>query len=196
MRVVGIYGSPRKGGNSDILLDRILQGAEALGAQVEKVYCRKLKMSGCIECGGCDETGQCVVQDDMQDVYPLLEQAQAVVLSVPIFFYDMPAQAKALVDRCQACWSKRKLSKPREQWGTYDSGKCYLVGVGATKGKNLFLGLELVAKYWCDALDMSYEGGLLLRGIEGKGAVNQHPGALEQADDLAKKIVQGISNPA
>ncbi|MFH1491579.1 MAG: flavodoxin family protein, partial [Pseudomonadota bacterium] len=72
MKVLGIYGSPRKKGNTDQLLDRALEGAEAEGAEVTRVYARDLKMSGCIECGGCDKTGQCVVKDDMQTVYPLM----------------------------------------------------------------------------------------------------------------------------
>ncbi|NIR16562.1 MAG: flavodoxin family protein, partial [Desulfobacterales bacterium] len=72
MKALGIYGSPRKGGNTDQLLDKVLEGAKSGGAETSSVYARDLDMSGCIECGGCDKTGKCVVKDDMQDVYPLL----------------------------------------------------------------------------------------------------------------------------
>ncbi len=192
MRILGIYGSPRKGGNSDVLLDEALAAAAAAGAQVERLYCRKLKnLSGCLECGGCDETGECVVQDDMQEVYPLLEAAEAVVLAVPIFFYNMPAQAKALVDRAQACWAGRMLRKTREQRKHYDAGRGWLIAVGATKGENLFSGVELTAKYFYDALDMSYERGLLVRGVEGKGSVKERPELLQQARDLGRGMAQG-----
>jgi hypothetical protein len=68
VKVLGIYGSPRKGGNTDLLLDRILEGAQAAGAEVESIYARKLKISGCIECGSCDDTGECAVHDDMDTV--------------------------------------------------------------------------------------------------------------------------------
>jgi hypothetical protein len=81
------------------------------------------------------------------------------------------------------------LIKTKEQRKQFDHGKGYMIGVGATKGENLFLGAELMAKYFYDALDMSYEGGLLLRGLEGKGAVNEHPETLEQARELGRRIV-------
>jgi multimeric flavodoxin WrbA len=190
MKVLGIYGSPRKGGNSDLLLDEALKGAQEAGAQVERIFCRKLKMAGCIECGGCAKTGQCVVEDDMQQVYPLLDQAEAVILAVPMFFYSAPAIAKTLIDRAQACWSRRMLQKTREQRKTYDGGKGYLIAVGATKGENLFLGVELMAKYFYDALDKSYEGGVMFRGVDDKGAIENHPDYLKKAYDLGRGIVE------
>ena len=79
MKVLGIYGSPRKGGNTDQLLDKALEGARSTGAEIATVYARKLEMSGCIECGGCDKTGKCVVKDDMQTVYPILEEADVII---------------------------------------------------------------------------------------------------------------------
>lgn len=189
MKVLGIYGSPRKGGNSDLLLDQALAGAKEAGAEVSAVYSRQLSIEGCRECGGCDKTGECVIKDQMQEIYPLLDQADAIILSVPMFFYAAPAQPKALVDRCQARWSKRMLTKTKEQRQSFDSGKGYLIAVGATKGANLFQGVEMMAKYFYDALDMSYEGGLLLRGLEGRAAVNEHPEHLREAYELGKKIV-------
>ncbi len=192
MKVLGIYGSPRKGGNSDILLDEVLSAAAEAGGEVERVYCRKKKkLSGCLECGGCDETGQCVVQDDMQDIYPLLAAADAIVLSAPIFFYNMPAQAKALVDRTQACWAGRLLNKTKEERKRFDSGRGWLIGVGATKGVNLFTGMELTAKYFFDALDMSYEGAMLVRGVEGKGSVKDRSDYMTEARDLGRQIATG-----
>ncbi len=190
MKVLGIYGSPRKGGNSDLLLDQALEGARAAGAQTKSVHVRGLKLSGCLECGGCDKTGVCVIDDDMAQVYPLMEEAQAIILSVPIFFYNAPAQAKALIDRSQACWSKRLLAKGRDR-SKYEGGKGYLIAVGATKGQNLFQGVELTAKYFYDAMDMTYEGGLLHRGIEGKGSVNEHPELLKEAYELGRAIASG-----
>jgi multimeric flavodoxin WrbA len=192
MKVLGIYGSPRKGGNSDVLLDQTLEEAEQAGAETGRIYCRKLKnLSGCLECGGCDDTGECVVDDDMQEIYPLLKEADAIVLAAPVFFYNIPAQAKALVDRSQACWAARLLSKTKEQRKSFDSGKGWLIGVGATRGSNLFSGMELTAKYFYDALDMSYEGALLVWGVEKKGSIKDQAEYMQQVRDLGKKIVTG-----
>lgn len=185
--VLGIYGSPRKGGNSDLLLDRALEGAQSAGARVERIYARDLKVNGCRECGGCDRTGKCVQRDAMDEVYPLLYEADAIILATPMFFYSAPAQVKALIDRTQASWSKRRLEKDEQQRKRYDSGRGYLIAVGATRGDNLFVGMELAAKYFYDALDMSYEGGVLVRRVEGKGAIEEHPEFLQQAYELGVK---------
>lgn len=189
IKVLGIYGSPRAEGNTDQLLDKALEGAEAQGAEISSVYARKLKMSGCLECGGCDKTGKCVVKDDMQKVYPLIEEAAIIILSSPMFFYSVTAQVKAIMDRSQAMWSGRMLTKTKEQRKQYDSGRGYLIASGATRGKNLFEGAELTTRYFFDALDMSYEGGLFFRRIEKPSDIKEKEGALESAFAFGKKIV-------
>jgi len=194
VKVLGIYGSPRKGGNSDLLLDKALEGARAAGAETSSIYVRDLKMCGCIECGGCDKTGKCVVQDDMQSVYPLLEEADIIFLASPIFFYGITAQAKALVDRGQAMWSKRMLEKTPEEMKRFDSGRGYLIAVGATRGKNLFEGAQLTAKYFFDALDMSYEGGIFFRSLEKRTAVQQRPETCQEAFNLGLKAVSAFNS--
>jgi multimeric flavodoxin WrbA len=187
MNVLGIYGSPRKGGNTDQLLDKALEGARAAGASTKAVYARELKASGCIECGGCDKTGLCVVKDDMQDVYPLMEEADAVILASPVFFYGLTAQVKVIVDRSQAMWARRLLNKSQ---GDSVKRSGYLIAAGATKGKNLFLGIELEARYFFDALSARYVRGLLYRGLEGRRDVIARPEALDEAFKLGEGIVK------
>ena len=148
---------------------RCWKGPGSAGAEIQRIYVREMKISGCQECGGCDKTGECVIPDEMQQIYPKLLDSEILFLSSPIFFYGLPSQAKALVDRSQAMWSKRVLEKSPEQRKRYDHGRGYLIAVGATKGKNLFDGVQLTAKYFFDALDKSYEGGLFFRAVEGKG---------------------------
>ncbi len=187
MKVLGIYGSPRKGGNTDQLLDKVLEGAQSAGAEVKKVYVRDLNLCGCIECGGCDKTGECVVKDDMRQVYPLLDWAEVIFLASPIFFYGVTAQAKALIDRAQAHWSRRLLEKTPEERQLRNRGRGYLITVGATRGKNLFEGAILTAKYFFDALDMSYEGGIFFRSLEKRNAVQENPETLQEAFTLGLK---------
>ncbi len=189
MKVLGIYGSPRKGGNSDILLDEALKGAESAGATVSSIRVCELNISGCRECGGCSETGACVQKDDMGSVLSRLYEADVIILAAPMFFYGIPAQAKALVDRCQAAWCKRMLDKTPAERKTYHGGRGYLIGVGATRGANLFDGAKLVAKYWFDALDMSFEDGVYARSVDEKGAVRNRPETLKEAFELGKNAV-------
>jgi multimeric flavodoxin WrbA len=180
MKVLGIYGSPRKGGNSDILLDRVLDGAASAGADVSRIYAREMNFLGCAECGGCGAKGECVRQDDMQSVYPKLLGADIIFLASPVFFYSMSSQVKALIDRCQALWERRMLVKSTDARRRYDGGRGYLIMVGASRGLYLFIGGELTAKYFFDALDMSYGGGIFFRA-EGKGDILKNPGDLKRA---------------
>ena len=189
VKVVGIYGSPRKGGNSDLILDSALKGAQQQGTDIKRIYVRDLHMSGCVECGGCEKTGKCVIQDDMQDIYPLLDDADTIILSSPIFFYGLSSQLKALIDRTQAIWSGKRL----QESGTGRQeirGRGYLIAVGATRGEKLFHGAQMVARYFFDALSMSYGGDLFFQGLEDKGAARQHPNALSKAYDLGMNVAR------
>jgi multimeric flavodoxin WrbA len=99
MKVLGILGSPRVGGNSDILLDQALAGAKDAGAEVEKVTLSQKKISGCLDCTKCNEAGVCAIKDDMQTLYPKILEADAIAHSVPVYFWAMTAQMKAYLDR-------------------------------------------------------------------------------------------------
>ena len=191
MKVLGIYGSPRKGGNTDQLLDQVLGGARAGGAETLTVYARDLTMRGCIECGGCDETGKCVLKDDMQSVYPLLYEADAIILATPIFFYNVTSQLKALIDRSQAAWAKQTIEKPGKRKKHYEGGRGYLVAAAASKGERLFDCAEITARYFFDALDMSYEEGLFFRQLEKGDDVRERPEMLDQSFELGKRVAKG-----
>jgi len=186
MKVLGIFGSPRQGGNTDILLEECLNGARSAGAEVVSIRCCDLKIEGCRECAGCDETGECVIEDDMQTVYPQLLEADVIILASPIFFYGITAQAKALIDRCQALWCRQRLREGAEKEMGPRKGRGYLICAGATKGANLFQGTELVGKYFYDALNMDYGGGVFVRKVEAKGDVRGRPETLKEAFALGQ----------
>jgi len=99
MKVLGILGSPRVGGNSDILLQQALAGAKEAGAKVEKIVLSKKKISGCLDCKKCNETGVCVIKDDMEAIRKKILEADAIIHSVPLYFWAMTAQMKAYLDR-------------------------------------------------------------------------------------------------
>lgn len=190
MKVFGIYGSPRRGGNSDLLLEECLRGAREAGAEVETVRPAEMEISGCRACGACEKTGECIVADQMQRIYPLLDSAERIVLAAPIFFYSFPAQLKALVDRAQSRWSRRLLAeKFPPSTGLQRLG--YLIAVGATRGKNLFAGVELTTRYFYEALGVKYCHGLLFRRLDEKGAVKRRPELLQQAHELGRRLVAG-----
>lgn len=192
MIVLGIFGSPREGGNSDLLLETVINEVESSGIAVMRIYVRKLKISPCIECGACESTGKCAIEDDMQAIYGLVDKADAIVISTPIFFYHVPAQLKCLIDRAQALWARRYKLRCKATQSRYNR-KGYMIAVGATKGERLFDGIRLTIKYFFDAVGAEYVGELLVRGVEGKGSVLNHPDAIEEAKKLGRKITADLT---
>ena len=187
MFVLGLQGSPRVKGNTSILLSTFLGEAERLGARTEYLDVAKRNISPCQECGVCEQKGFCPIDDDMQEVYPLLRQADLIVMATPIFFYGVTAQLKALIDRSQALWSRRYvlgLTDPGRKWR-----RGFSLAVGATKGKNLFEGVDLTANYFFDAVGASYDGSLTYKQIEGSGDIKKHPTALTDAKEKARALV-------
>ena len=189
MKVLGIFGSPRRGGNTEILLEQVLKGAEKEGAKAERLHLIDYTITPCKECHGCDNTGNCVVLDDMQKIYPKLLEADAVILASPIFFYGVTAWAKALIDRSQALWSRKYLLKDPSLGKEGRKRKGFFVSVGATKGQKVFEGAILTAKYFFDVLNAEYVGELVFRGVEAKGDILKHPEALQQAFEIGRKLV-------
>ncbi len=192
--VLMFYGSPRRGGNSDLLGDFFLSGAEEAGATVERVRLYKRDIGPCIECGGCDTTGECVLEDDMVSIYPMIQQADIVVVSSPIFFYNITSRTQALVERSQALWVRKYVLKKRATEGKARQG--VFLSVGATKGRLLFDGVKRVLRYFFDALDADFVAGLFIRGVEKRAEIKSHPYALERARQLGHALVtgQGLSS--
>ena len=190
VKVLGLFGSPRRGGNTDILLEEMLKGAEETELQIERIIISQLKFSPCIECHGCDETGECVLNDDMEKVYPKLVEADCIILASPIFFYGVTAWTKAFIDRVQSLWVRKyRLKLPPEEPGRRRKG--FFISVGATKGARLFDGAMLTVKYFFDAVGADFAGQLLFKGVEDKGDIRNHPNALREAFEAGKALVNG-----
>jgi len=192
MLMVGIYGSPRAGGNTDLMLDAFLDGAAAAGGEVHRIYVRDLEIFGCLECGYCDKEGVCIQKDGMRQVYPMLEKADRIAVSSPIFFYGVTGQLKLLIDRSQAPYMKREIARKEGKSGDGTEGrKGFLLSAGATRGKRLFECAILAVKYFFDALGVEYAGDICLRELEDKGAVKELPTALEECRQAGLRIMTG-----
>lgn len=181
-------GSPRLKGNTDLLLDEALKGAQSQQAEVEKIIVDKLKIAPCKEYYGCFKDGNCVIRDDMDVIYAKLLEADGIIVASPIFFYGISAQLKALIDRGQALWARRYIlhtlpASPR---------KGVFIAVGATRGKQLFDGSRLTMKYFFKAIGAEYAGELLVRGVDKRGEIKEHPTALAEAFELGKTLAQKI----
>ncbi|MHB8809405.1 MAG: flavodoxin family protein [Desulfobulbaceae bacterium] len=188
MKGLVILGSPRKGGNTDILAEEVVAGMKDGGAEVEIIRLADYKITPCLACGGCEKTGSCVIQDDMQELYPRIDSVDRLVLVSPIYFYGVTAQLKAFIDRCQAQWSRKYLLQQRRLGSVPRIG--YFVSAAATKGEKIFAGASLTVQYALDAMDFNYGGALLVKGVDQKGAVRAKPEELKRARHFGRKIAE------
>ena len=180
MKVIGIAGSPRRGGNTDLLLAEILRGAASRGAEVKTIILNDLKITPCQHCDACLEKGKCRIEDDMQMVYRELEGADRIILASPVQFMGVTAQMKAMIDRCQALWARKYVLKI-PPLGNQRERKGFFISVGGRRVANLFDTSIAIVKSLFNCLNVTYAGDLLFPGVDEKGAITKHPDALHQA---------------
>lgn len=192
MLLLAIYGSPRKAGNTDAMMNAFLAGAAAAGADLQRIYVRDLKINACIGCGHCDKAGKCVQNDAMVEVYPQLDAADAIVVASPIYFYGVTAQLKMLIDRSQAVFMKGQLARKRGEASPHKPNRRgFLLSAAATKGKRLFECAILTVRYFFDALEVAYVGELCITEVDERKAILEHPTALEDCRRAGAEFVAG-----
>lgn len=193
MLILGLQGSPRRKGNTRYLLDTFMQSAAKRGARTQIIDVTRKDIIACKELVVCEKKGYCPLEDDvLREIYPLVREAELVVLASPIFFYNMTAQLKAVVDRCQTFWARKYRFKLTDPAKPMRAG--FVLSVGASKGKNLFEGFLLSAKYFFDAIDARFEGSLTYRGIEGPRDMASKPGAAEEIDQTVANLLEPFMN--
>ena len=99
MNILAISCSPRKNGATVEVLEEVLKGAKDEGSSVELYSVAGKTLNGCTSCYACSEKGECVLQDDMSELYSKMIDADGIVFGTPIYYYGMTAQAKAIIDR-------------------------------------------------------------------------------------------------
>jgi multimeric flavodoxin WrbA len=191
IKALAIYGSPRKGGNTDLLLNETVKGMREAGAEVDEIFLREMTFSPCLENYGCEKNGQCTLKDDMEVVYPKLIDMDCFVLASPIFFYAVSAHTKAFIDRCQCFWACKYLLKKPIAGGRKRKG--VFIAVGGSKGQKIFDGPLLTIKYLFDVLDCELFKTLLYREVDKQGDIRKHPTALSDAYLLGKELISSIS---
>jgi len=185
MKILGINASPRIGGNTDILLDKVLEGAETKGASTEKIILNKLKFSPCQECENMPDDGSCIVQDDMQGLYKKIKEADALVLASPIFFGSLSAQAKMMIDRFQCAWRARyRLKKDTG----YKKIKGAFVSVEGSGRKAFFDNARSIVRNLFATINVDYKQELFCPGVDEKAGILKHPDCLQKAFELGADI--------
>ncbi len=196
MKVLGINGSPRPGGNTDILLDKVLEGARTKGAKTEKIVLNTLKFSPCQECENIRDDGSCIIEDDMQPLYEKIKEADAIILASPIFFGSLSAQTKMMIDRFQCLWRVKYIFQPKadqplaEKKGIFNKRKKgFFISVEASTRKDFFDNAKSIVKNLFATINADYKEELFCSGVDEKGSILKHPDALKKAFELGKRIV-------
>jgi len=182
--VVGIACSPRSGGNTEIMVRESLKGVQQAGGETDLYLLADLNVAPCKACGACAEAGGCVVDDDMQKIYAALLKAEGVILGTPVYFVNVSAQAKAVMDRTYAMFLKGKLR------GKVAASIVVTRRVGAGQVQGLLYS-------YFSAQRMIIAGGGIGYGRD-KGEVNTGPGgspvftALQEANAVGQSVVRMI----
>jgi multimeric flavodoxin WrbA len=186
-KVVILKGSPREKGNSAALADQVAAGAKAAGADVENIYLHGLDIRPCDACELCHEQGAdgCVIEDDMQPLYPKLVEADAIVISSPVYWFTLSAQAKLCIDRWYA------LEGPQ---GSALKGKHFalLLSYGDTDpytsgAINAIHTFQDMCRYLKAQVD-----GILYGSASESGEIQEQTKLMEQAQQLGQKLGSSI----
>ena len=190
MRVLGLAGSARRGGNTETLLDWCLAAAREAGAVVVKFSLCDLDLHGCQGCDACRKDGVCIRKDDMEKLYPHLRNADSIVLAAPTYFQGIPAVPKMMIDRCQPFWNlKYILKQPIAEPGRPERLGAFLSCAG-TKSFNSFDGSKKVVRTLWTVLDIKSAGDVLCPGVDGKGDIRDQPGAKVAAEQLGRLLAR------
>jgi multimeric flavodoxin WrbA len=187
MNVIAFLGSPRKNGNTELLLRQAINGVETAGHRVKTFNLNTARIRPCQDCGGCEQTGECIIDDDMTAISAAIRAADRIILASPIFFFGLSAQTKIMVDRCQSFWCEKYLLKKGIPPGEYGRrGLLILVG-GMKKQVGIDCG-NATATAFFRTVSVSEHKVLSYLGVDAKGAILDHPDALEDAFEAGRDI--------
>ncbi|MDD5448747.1 MAG: flavodoxin family protein [Actinomycetota bacterium] len=189
--MIGLACSPRRGGNTELMLDCALRGALEAGEETEKIIISELNLNPCKACNACFKTGRCAQKDDMQDLYPLLLSGDAVILAAPIFSMNLAAQAKILIDRLQCLWAtKFVLKRHTVSDDKRESRKGLWISTAGLPRDDVFEPAMVTVKYFFSMLEIGHWERITQAGVDAKGAIKNYPETLERSRKLGAYLVE------
>lgn len=188
MKVLGIAASPRRKGNSEILLNRALKGARSEGSKTKKVVLDLLDICPCKGCGICSKTAKCRIKDGMRGLLAAIKDCDGLIIASPIYFGSITAQLKIMIDRCQPIWvEKYKLKKKTAgmKRGTY-------ILVSNHNNKTFFRNSIEIISVLYRVLGVKPIPGFCVAGMETKGDVLNNPLSLNRAFKCGQSLAKSI----
>jgi len=177
MNILAIIGSPRKRGNTDILVDQILKGCLKKGHAGEKLYLYDYEISPCIDCRFCKTKDySCSIRDDMQKIYPKMQMADLIIFGTPVYWYGPTGKMKLLIDRMRPFIANKRLQ-----------GKKGVVVVPSEEGPDACAALLKMFRMSFNYLGMQFGGNILAKAYE-KGEIAENKAELEKAYELGLSL--------
>jgi putative NADPH-quinone reductase len=182
MKIIGILGSPLTEGNTALLLDRALKGAEDAGCIVEKIVLVNLDFQACQEMMFCQDHETCILDDDVQALYPKLKEMDGLIVATPVMTMGIPGKLKSFIDRFQVFFmakyvrKKPLVSDEKKQWR-----KGLFICISGMKIPEVFVGAKLTMKAFFDIIDCQYSDELLINDMDTIRNLREQPDILEEA---------------
>ena len=178
-KIVVITGSPRKNGNSFAMVDAFIQAAKAKGHTVTRFDAADKKLDGCHACETCFKTGKaCSFDDDFNTIAPAILEADAVVFATPVYWYSIPSQIKAVIDKLYSLVVGGK---------DYAGKECALIACCEEEDMTVLDGVRVPMERTAALLKWNMVGEVLVPGVLEAGAIDKTDGC-KQAAALAEKI--------
>ena len=180
LNVLGISTSPRRNGNSDLLLKKALSGAESTGANIEYINLNDYEIGLCTECNSCYKSGSCILKDDYNHVLEKILKSDRLIFATPVFFMSVCAQLKILIDRGQAFWVEKYILK-KENVNSFRDCRAMIIATGGSKSKKQYECVRWVFRTYFDCLNVKYFSGLFVGKVDEFGAIEKQAIALDEA---------------
>jgi len=189
LNIIAFNGSPRAGGNTELLLGETLKAIDPDLHRIQLFRLNQVDIKPCQNCGGCDDTGICVIKDAMDDIYEAIRLADRIVLASPIFFFGLSAQTKIMIDRCQAFWCEKYLLKKTYTSEPYGR-KGLLLLVGGMKSDTGIRCGEATARAFFRSISVPEHETLGFLNVDAKGSIVDHPTAFQQGFEAGARLVK------
>lgn len=195
VEVLALSCSPRRGGNTDLMCDSAVAGAEEAGASVEKVRVPSLDINPCKACNACFKTGKCVQRDDMPALLEKMLGSRGVILAAPIFSMNLAAQAKIMIDRLQCCWAKKfVLKETTVPAGEIPGRRGLWLSAAGMKKDDVFEPAAVTVKYFFMMLEIPAWESVLFNDTDELGAIREKPGALAACREAGRRMAAEIAS--
>ena len=190
IKCLAVAGSPRRGGNTELLARRALEGAVAAGAEGEIICLRDYHYAPCAACDGCFKEGRCVVRDDASLIFEKILAADRVIFAAPIFSMGICAQAKMLIDRSQQFWAcKYVLNRPViEDEKKRSERRGIFLSAAGTGLPGVFDGALRVTRYFFKMLDIKMDGAYCYPKVDRRGDILKLPEAMTEVFEAGRKL--------